>query len=216
MKYTKTVLAATFGLSLCVQQAVALPIDVPTYQDIDSFLVTLNALNPSASGTFDIRDRPSDGSPAVRIATGGRALGNQYLNAGQTYTDILGFEPGFLERIVEANAYFYLRNANGDSDVYEVDLTGFVTGSVEGGGNFSRFILGGSLGSVALNMLNDNGYLDYTVERESGAFTFDYAQLQVVLTVPGGTPPGGVPDGGSTLMLLGCALMGLGTVTRRL
>lgn len=215
MKYTIAGIAAISGLTLWVQQAAALPIDTPTYQDIDAFGVTLNAQHPSQGGNFDITSRPSDGSPSVTIL-GNPGGANAYLNAGQTYDDILGFEPGFLERIVEANAYFYLRNASGANDVYEISLTDFVIGSVEGQGNFSRFILGGSLGSVALDLLNQNGSLSYTVARESGSFVFDYAQLQVVLTVPGGQPPDQVPDGGSTSGLLTLALLAMSAAARRL
>ena len=213
MKTSVSVILAIAGLSAFVGKVTALPISDPVYQDIDSFGVSLNAKNPSQSGTFDITSRPSDGSPSVTINNSGNA-NNRYVNTGVTYNDILGFQPGGSQTILSANAYFYIQGANGNNDILDIDLTGFLNDTEDRQGNGSHIIFGGGLDTGAINVLNNNGVLSYTVSRDDGSFTFDYAQLQVVTAglKAQGDP---VPDGGSTAGMLGCAFLLTGVVARR-
>jgi hypothetical protein len=207
-------LLALAGMSLGVENAGALPIDTPTYQDIDLINKTLNGGSGSTGGRFDIRPGASDASPSVTIGTFPDA-GNQYLNAGTTYNDIVGFDPAAAYDIVSAYAYFYLRNAQDLVDVFSINLTDFDY-LFEFQGDGSQFIVSDEVNGLSLTFLNDNGYLDYTVTREGGDFTVDYAQLQVVaLAGSGPTIPGAVPDAGSTAGMLGGALLIIGALRRR-
>jgi len=216
MKLNTPALAVMASISILGGNAGAMPILDPNYQDIDSYEVLLNAQNPSQSGTFDITFRASDGSPSVTI-NNTRTAGNRYLNAGVTYQDILGFVPGGLETIVSANAYFYIRNANGNNDVISIALSDFVLGSSAYQGNASHVVMAGGLDSGGINLLNENGVLSYTVSRDSGSFTLDYAQLQVetVHGGSGGPSPDPVPEGGATAGMLGCAMLVIGAMSRR-
>jgi len=205
MKKPVFIIIAIVGLFVPMGTVLAGPILNPIYQDIDSFGVTLNADHPSQSGIFNITS--GDNSPPVIINSTGNA-GNRYLNAGTTYSDIVGFVPGGPVSILSAHAYFYIRNANGQNDTVTIDLTGFLLGSADFQGDASHIIFGGGLDAGAIDLLNNNGELSYTVSRDSGSFIFDYAQLQVEAV--------GVPDGGSTAVMLSCALLLTGVVGRRL
>jgi hypothetical protein len=77
-------------------------------------------------------------------------------------------------------------------------------------------LLSGDISGAALASLDSTGILTYTIRRTQGDFVALGAKLVVetqTRTVPGGSR---VPDGGSTLMLLGTALAGPGSMRRLL
>jgi hypothetical protein len=208
--FTTLTILAVWGMA---GQARALPIDDPVYQVTLDYVtgrlaaergILLDAANPSTGGRFDITSSGPGGG--VRIA-GDPDGANAYLNAGIRYENIVGFEPGGSEQIVSATAFFYIRGANNQNDLITFDLTGWSPETVEFRGTAVRMIYGGE---VAIDILNENGYLDFTITRDSGSFRLDYAQLQVTEVARVS-----VPDGGATAALLGSALVVLGIAGRR-
>ncbi len=106
--------------------------------------------------------------------------------------------------------------ADSSSEFVSVSLDSLFFQSAEVCGTHAAFdwtsIAGGLSGSIFSNLQSD-GKLNYTVTITSGDVWFKGAQLDAVGNLRTNTP--GVPDSGSTVALLGLALVGLAVFKRR-
>lgn len=195
----KQLLSSVFLLAVA-SNALALTL---TFSDADRFAslpagpagITLTAGGPvaSVSGSFDLVN--PDGTSSFTI-------GSPYAYS-QTYSSVLGFIPG-LYNIVEddSNVTLFLRDPGGstESAVYTAS-----THIISQGSFTTAVIISQSITASIITSLSATGSFNYTVTATSGSFIIDAAYLEVKATVP---------DGGSTVALLGSALM-VGAFFRR-
>jgi hypothetical protein len=196
----KMLLAA--GAFVAVQQSQAL-----TWRDMESHLGTVLSAGPggtaSATGEFDI----TGGSDSITITP------PVYTDAGNTYSDITGFQPG-TDVATAARASFWFRDdidnaAEAERVVVTLDLVVPFKDQVLQSEGFDIF--GGTANILA--SLNADGKVTYEVTAVDGDFVFDYARLDVDgidNTIPS------VPDGGATAMLLGLGTLGVAAMRRKL
>jgi hypothetical protein len=153
---------------------------------------------------------------------------NAMLNSGNpTYDSVAnnnsfdltthGFTPGS-QTVSAAYASFNFLDTDLISDIARVNLNGsLLTIGATFPIGFSAF--GGSLVGTVLADLSATGKLDYTVtlQGNSSATLLGASLTADVTDALTGNPIGNaVPDGGSTLTLLGCAMLGLGWLRKRL
>lgn len=96
-----------------------------------------------------------------------------------------------------------------------LDLTAFAS-NVEVDGthaNFDWTSVSGALSGSILTSLQTDGKLNYVVSMNSGDVWFKGAQLDAVGNVRQNTP--GVPDSGSTIALMGAAMLAVAAFRRR-
>jgi hypothetical protein len=118
---------------------------------------------------------------------------------------------GTAESINWADVQFVVYDNDSNRDVVKMTVGGDYTagGSVRNGFN----LFGGTLLGEALLDLSLDGIIGFTIHWLSGdAFRVSEAALSVQ-TISNAQP---VPDGGSTVMMLGLALLGFGTLHRKL
>lgn len=102
------------------------------------------------------------------------------------------------------------------NEIVSVSLDSTFFQSAEVGGTHASFdwtSIAGNLSGTIFSNLQTDGKLNYTVTITSGDVWFKGAQLDAVGNVRNNTP--GVPDSGSTVALLGLALVGLAVFKRR-
>ena len=148
-------------------------------------------------------------------------LNQEWFNSEDpTSPDKAGFD-SVNETVTSAMATFWFGFPLEDISV-EVDLSETVNGPI--GKEFITvlaFDTGTSTATLDLTTVLQNvdgtgtSIIDYTVSVETGdsGVFFDYARLLVTTEPRGGQ---NVPDSGSTLLLSGCALLGLSAVRRKL
>jgi hypothetical protein len=196
----KMLLAA--GAFVAVQQSQAL-----TWRDMESHLGTILSAGPggtaSASGQFDI----TAGNDSITITP------PVYTDAGNTYNDITGFQPG-TDVATGAKVNFWFRDDLDNTTEAErvsvtLDLANFLNNELVKTEGFSIF--GGQADILA--SLNADGKVDYQVTAIEGDFVFDYARLDVD-GIDNQIPS--VPDGGATAMLLGLGTLGVAAMRRKL
>ena len=163
-----------------------------TYTDVQTPGASISAWS-TYSGTFDIVNPGSDSATI----------------GGTTYSDFGGYTPGNPLSDVSVSFWF------SDSAHILPNITFVVgLGSINlgiWGGTTETFSYEGTTG--AINFLQKNGQIDYTIGSLLGTFTFNDAVLQAS-TVESQSES--VPDGGMTLMLLGSSLIALIVVQKRL
>lgn len=196
------------GISVANISAVPILQNNPSlfYQDIMSIGKNLDSdpdttqTPASFAGTFNI----------LIANSGNITIPSGYLSGtdtDRTFSDIGGFVVGGPWKIDSASAFFYIKDADGNHDIVDINL-GPDDFAVVTHANNSKIILGGSLAGAEITFLNNNGTLGFTVtaiqDQNSGThskFTIDYAQLQV-------TGRSSVPDGGATLSMLALSMLG--------
>ena len=127
-----------------------------------------------------------------------------------------GFTPGS-QTVSAAYASFNFLDTDLVSDIARVALNGsLLTIGATFPIGFSAF--GGSVVGTVLADLNATGKLDYTVtlQGNSSATLLGASLTADVTDAVTGNPTGTVPDGGSTLTLLGGAILGLGLARKKL
>lgn len=141
----------------------------------------------------------SPGSLTATIAGFGSADG--------TFTDAGGYVPG--TELVDVTVSFYLT----DSSFIPIDIICFNLDDLLAGalmwGHSAAFTFSG--GSALLDVVEEDGMLQYYVKSVWGDFRVKHALLTA--TTSEASPA--VPDGGATLLLLGGALAGLAGLQRR-
>jgi len=135
----------------------------------------------------------------------------------------VGFNPATMDAISPVTVTFWFNDISG-SYTTSLSLGGIALDS----GNFSSdFTLSGGLSGTMLGDLNADGKINYTIvatnmsisggdddERRVDKFQLTGERLVATYTnVSSNTPP--VADGGSTALLLGATLAGIGLVARR-
>jgi len=155
-----------------------------SYTDVQTPEVSLDTLD-TYNGAFNI---VNPGSDSVNIG-------------GTTYTDIGGFVPGTSLSDVTVTFWFTDKAHSIPNLTFVVGL-----GSIELGawnGTTQTFSFEGTTG--AIDFLQDNGHIDYTVGSLLGSFTLADALLQADVSQNVSSVQT-VPDGGTTLTLLGLGL----------
>jgi hypothetical protein len=118
---------------------------------------------------------------------------------------------GTSESINWADVQFVVYDNDSNRDVVTMTVGGDYAGSGSVRNGFNLF--GGSLLGEALLDLSVDGIVAFTIHWLSGdAFRVSEAALSVQTT----SNAQAVPDGGSTVMMLGLALLGFGTLHRKL
>lgn len=160
------------------------------------------------------------GSKANAIPISDERIINAELNsASPTYDSVAnnnsfdltlhGFVPG-PQTISWAYASFSFLDLDSVLDMVTISLDSSLASGLPSPIGFSVF--GGLVLGTVLADLNTSGTLDYTVTMSgNSAVTLKGASL--FANVTGNAP---VPDGGSTLALLGCAMLGLGWARKKL
>ena len=165
----------------------------------------MNAAHVVQLGTFNITPGGSGGdSVTINNRTGGSGTG--YVDKGVTYVDADGFLVG-AQRIAGGSVTFYFRD---DNDAPPESVR-FELPSYFNSGTVNLINRSVTLGQIGANVdiiadLDADGKLNFRVSRVTGDFFFDYARLNATAT----------PDGGSTVMLLGCGLVALEGLRRKL
>ena len=161
-----------------------------TYTDVQAPGASINT-GSTYNGTFNI---VTPGSDSATIG-------------GVTYTDAGGYVPG--NPLSDVTVSFLFK----DSSHLVPNITFVVgLGSINlgvWGGATETFTFEGTTG--AINFLQNNGHIDYTIGSILGSFTFADAVLQASTIESQSTP---VPDGGGTLILLGSSLIALMVVQK--
>jgi hypothetical protein len=196
-------LTAILVVMAAIGQAQAILI---TYQDIDAPNHRIGGLTRIANtpgytgtnsytGVFDIVN--GDGDTDVEIIN--------YPTDNGIFSDIAGYAAD--GSLVSATASFYLKNADRANDGWDfnLDIYDFLNGE---DASHHKLTVENSITGAAFTLLNDNGFISYTVTATQGGsdFILQYAKLTALTEVG----PRGVPEGGATLVLLGMALTGIG------
>ncbi|MGN6552718.1 MAG: VPDSG-CTERM sorting domain-containing protein [Verrucomicrobiota bacterium] len=114
-----------------------------------------------------------------------------------------GFDPSTQQLNWAIASFLIIDDFDIRSETYSISLDG--SGFSSGNAAFA-FVVGGVHGNTFMT-LQQNGFLDYTVTATQGDFYLKQAGL--VADVACGRTPTHVPDGGTTIGLLGAALIGL-------
>ena len=123
-----------------------------------------------------------------------------------------GYNPD-TEQVIWAGVAFVFVGSDSAEDTVRISLNGESQGVQHVSYGFSVF--GGLLSGEALCDLNDFGVLSYQVRWLSGdPFLFKTATLLAETSANASVPS--VPDGGTTVGMLGLALLGLGLAGRKL
>ncbi len=117
-----------------------------------------------------------------------------------------GYNPA-TEKVVSATAWFLLVDDADEAQEYvQIDL-----GSLEnyyGPIEVDFSLVGGPVTGTALLDLSQDGVLSYTIRATSGDFWAKFAKICATAC------PVSVPDGGTTVALLGCALVAVESLRR--
>jgi hypothetical protein len=120
-------------------------------------------------------------------------------NGNKTYTSQAGYLPG--HTVTDGTVNFWFRGTQNDSFIITVGLSTLLTTSNGGPVSFKS----DDLNVTLIADLEADGKINYTILNGfASAITLDYALLTA-----------NAPDGGTTVLLLGAALTGLGMLRRR-
>lgn len=181
-----TAAAALIGLSSSSMAA--------SWIDADQFGISIApGVGNAYASSFDLVN--ADGTSSFLVNASNYSPFTQ--QGGQTFTSVLGYTPG--ESILGGEMAFWFRDTLGDSFTINLDLAtdfNIVTGG-------PQVVVGQSLTVSVIASLEADGAVNYTVTNGGpNNITFDYAVLRA--------DTANVPDGGTTLALLGSAIIGLG------
>jgi hypothetical protein len=181
------------------------------FLDIDSFIGKtgtgrLVTQSSPVNGSFDITS-PGDGD-SITIKSG-------YTDSGLTVSDITGFRPG-IDTVTSGVAYFYVRDDN-DSAADRVNVKLDNISFVDNYKITTPVFVGNFLAANILVQLNTDGKLEYSITPQGNTdFYIEYASLLVDATLGSVPSPTAVPEGGSTLLFMGCGLIALAGVKKKL
>lgn len=186
-------LAATlFG----AQQASATPI---TYRDADQISLALSANGANGPSTYNgnFNFMTPDGTSAMYAVNFGGADG--------IYKSQLGFNPQTQSvRAGSGKIYLFLRDPRGGKETGTVTVLNME--ALDTINSFQTYtILSDAFSVNVAAKINADGQFDYSITATSGDFYLRGAYAQF-----------SVPDGGTTAALLGCSLLGLVYLRRRL
>lgn len=164
------------------------------YTDINVIGVKLDDLHPSVSGEFNIAD------------AGYNSVTHQVTYASAWFA--------FADDTLPWDGQDDPLDLNGNYEVVKVDLglaPGYF-GPVEV--NLATLLGGDVKGSVLMDLSAD-GRLEYTISQVTGDLYVGFAKLVAEASPRTGTA-NAVPDGGTTVALLGLALLGLSAARRKM
>ncbi len=146
-----------------------------------------------------------DFSPDIKFAPGSGGV-DSFTSTFNILDD--GYNP-LSEQVLSATASFRVYDDfDMSGETVSVSLEGVAFGS-SSSFNFGSITLNGSVLGSVLAELSDTGVISYTVSRDSGDFSLDWARLDAQ------AGPRAVPDGGLPLALLGVSVAGLSIFRRK-
>jgi VPDSG-CTERM motif len=158
--------------------------------------LTFGGATPSATTTFDFVS--PDATPSF-------VIGSPYLPATVrgTYSTQLGFQVG-THSVLDGFVTLFLRDPAGGTE--GIKYTSSLNSQTITHGEFTtQLVISEGITANVAGFIDSNGFISYTVAATSGSFILDAAYMEIHAT----------PDGGSTLTLMGCAVMGLGIFRRK-
>ena len=197
----KQILLGLFAMGL------AMSAKATTFADADYFGTQSGGPNGNPSGTtltfggtastsgqsFDFVN--ADGTASFTIAA-------PYSTGLGTYTSQLGFLVGS-QHVVDGYVTLFMRDPAGGSEtlVYTSELA---SQSITHGSFTTQLVISENITAEVAGIIDANGKIAYTVTATSGSFVLDAAYMNIT-----------VPDGGSTVALLGGAVLALGIFRRK-